>query len=64
MECVEEHLLEVVLLGEYSILSVLAIDLDPMLIAVRVLFLERVQIALKLLLRGELIDVTHTLDIL
>jgi hypothetical protein len=35
-----------------------------MLIAVGVLFLERVQIALQLLLCRELIDVTHTLNIL
>jgi hypothetical protein len=35
-----------------------------MLKAVRVLLLERVQIALQLLLRGELADVTHALDVL
>jgi hypothetical protein len=64
LQSIEEHFFEVVLFGEYPILSVLAIYLNPMLIPFGALFLKRVQRALKFLLCGDLIDVTNALDIL
>lgn len=63
-ERIEKQLFEVVVLRKYAIFAIFTINLKTMLISFRVLFFERVHVALQLLLSRCIVYIHDTFNVL